>query len=76
MLEQTQFIKQQLSSEHHNIYIEKFIHYLYIHSDQILLKQFIELDALQDVVQKYAFELNLGSDILEFIGVIAQKSTL
>lgn len=73
MLEQTQFIKQQLSSEHHNIYIEKFIHYLYIHSDQILLKQFIELDALQDVVQKYGFELNLGSDILEFIGVIAQK---
>lgn len=73
LLEQTQFIKKQLSAEQHNIYIEKFIHYLYSHSDQILLKQFVQLDALQNVVQKYAFELNLGSDILEFIGGIAQR---
>ena len=73
MLEQTRFIKKQLLSEQNNPYIEKFVHHIYSHSDQILLKQFIQLEALQDVVQKYAFELNLGSEILEFIGVIAQR---
>ncbi|MGE8560513.1 MAG: hypothetical protein ACN6NJ_06140 [Acinetobacter sp.] len=73
MLEQTRFIKKQLLSEQNNPYIEKFVHHLYSHSDQILLKQFIQLESLQDVVQKYAFELNLGAEILEFIGVIAQR---
>lgn len=33
----------------------------------------IQLEQLCSVVQKYAFELNLGADILEFIGVVAQK---
>ena len=73
MLEQTRFIKKQLLSEQNNPYIEKFVHHLYSHSDQILLKQFIQLESLQDVVQKYAFELNLGAEILEFIGFIAQR---
>lgn len=73
MLEQTRFIKKQLLAEQNNPYIEKFIHHIYTHSDQILLNQCIQLEALQDVVQKYAFELNLGAEILEFIGVIAQR---
>jgi hypothetical protein len=73
MLEQTCFIKKQLLAEKNNHYIEKFVHHIYTHSDQILLKQFIQLESLQNVVQKYAFELNLGAEILEFIGMIAQR---
>ena len=73
MLEQTRFIKKQLLADQKNSYIEKFIHYLYTHSEQVLLKQVITLQSLQEVVQKYAFELNLGPEILEFIGVIARR---
>src|SRR5690606_12555886 len=73
MLEQTRFIKKQLLAEQNNPYIEQFIHHLYTHSDQVSLKQCIQLEALQDVVQKYAFELNLGAEILEFIGMVAQR---
>ena len=73
MLEQTRFIKQQLLAEPNNPYLHQFIHQLYLYSDQILLKDFIQLPALQQVIQKYAFELNLGAGLLEFIGVSAQK---
>jgi hypothetical protein len=73
MLEQTCFIKKQLLAEQNNPYIEKFVHYLYTHSEQVLLKQVITFQSLQEVVQKYAFELNLGPEILEFIGVVARR---
>ena len=73
MLEQTRFIKQQLLAEPNNPYLHQFIHQLYLYSDQISLKDFIQLPALQQVIQKYAFELNLGAGLLEFIGVSAQK---
>jgi len=73
MLEQTRFIKKQLLAEQNNPYIEKFVHHIYTSSDQILLKQIIQLESLQEVVQKYAFELNLGAEILEFIGVVSQR---
>ncbi|WP_249409193.1 hypothetical protein [Acinetobacter sp. SFB] len=73
MLEQTRFIKKQLLAEQNNSYIEQFVHHLYTHSDQVSLKQCIQLESLQDVVQKYAFELNLGAEILEFIGMVAQR---
>ncbi|MGC3819974.1 hypothetical protein [Acinetobacter sp. G11] len=73
MLEQTCFIKKQLLAEQHNPYIEKFVHHLYIRSEHITLQQFVDLKALQQVVQKYAFELNLGAEILEFIGVVSQR---
>ena len=73
LLEQTLFIKKQLLAEQNNPYIEKFVHYLYTHSEQVLLKQVITFQSLQEVVQKYAFELNLGAEILEFIGVVSQR---
>ena len=73
LLEQVRFIKQQLLTCENNNYIQNFIAQTYTHSDQILLKNVIQLEQLNQVVSKYAFELNLGSDILEFIGVAAQK---
>lgn len=74
LLEQVHFIKQQLLQSKNNHYIRQFIAQSYIYSDQILLKNIIQLEQLNQVVQKYAFELNLGANILEFIGVAAQKT--
>lgn len=73
LLEQVRFIKQQLLDQNNPQYIRNFISQSYQNADKILLKDVIQLEQLQSVVQKYAFELNLGADILEFIGVAAQK---
>lgn len=73
LLEQVRFIKQQLLDENNSKYIQNFVAQVYQHADQIQLKSIIQLEQLQAVVQKYAFELNLGADILEFIGFSAQK---
>ncbi len=73
LLEQVRFIKQQLLEQKNPQYIRNFISQTYLNADKILLKDVIQLEQLLSVVQKYAFELNLGADILEFIGVAAQK---
>ena len=73
LLEQVRFIKQQLLNEDHSKYLQNFVAQVYQHADQIQLKNIIQLEQLQAVVEKYAFELNLGADILEFIGFVAQK---
>lgn len=73
MLEQVKFIKKQLIENKNNDYIEKFIHQIFLQSDQIKLNDVILLDQLNAVVSKYAFDLNLGPDLLEFIGFAAQK---
>ena len=74
LLEQVRFIKQQLLQPENKTYIQNFISQSYRHADQILLKDIIQLEQLNAVVEKYAFELNLGADILEFIGFVAQKT--
>ena len=73
MLEQINFIKNQLLESSNHQYLENIVHQIYQSSNQILLKDIIQLEQLNGVVQKYAFELNLGAEILEFIGFIAQK---
>ena len=37
------------------------------------LKQVINVSQLHAVVQRYAFEMNLGAEILELIGIMSQK---
>ena len=74
LLEQVRFTKQQLLQPENKTYIRNFISQSYRHADQILLKDIIQLEQLNAVVEKYAFELNLGADILEFIGFVAQKT--
>lgn len=73
MLEQVRFIKNKCLDTKDTLYLEQFVHQIYSHSDRILLKNVINIEQLNGVVQKYAFELNLGGEILEFIGVVAQK---
>ena len=72
MLEQVQYIKNQLIHNNH-FYTHQFIHQIYSQADQIQLNQVIVLEQLNAVVAKYAFELNLGPELLEFIGFVAQK---
>jgi hypothetical protein len=72
LLEQVRYTKQQLLDQKSSIH-SKFYFQTYQNADKILLKDVIQLEQLCSVVQKYAFELNLGADILEFIGVVAQK---
>lgn len=73
MLEQVQFTKKQLLNSNNNTYLQQFIHRIYQNADKILLKDVIQRQQLHAVVSKYAFELNLGAELLEFIGSVAQK---
>ena len=72
-LEQVSFIKQQLLTTPDSPYLKNFINQIYQQAEKIQLQQFIQLEQLHQVVQKYAFDLNLGPELLEFIGVAAQK---
>lgn len=73
MLGQIEFIKQQLLEQKNSPYLKQFIHQLFTQSHQIQLNEVILLEQLNDVVTKYAFNLNLGPELLEFIGFVAQK---
>jgi len=73
LLEQVHFTKQQLLEQSNPQYLQNFISQTYQNADKIRLKDVVQLEQIQSVVQKYAFELNLGADILEFIGTAAQK---
>ena len=43
------------------------------HAPNIKLKEVIELEQIQAVVRRYAFEMQLGAGLLEFIGEIAKR---
>ena len=43
------------------------------HADEIKLYEVVDLEQLQAVVKRYAFEMQLGAGLLEFIGEIAQR---
>lgn len=73
LLEQVRFFKQHyIYSEHHQS-IKLLVQQLYQVSGQIRLKQVIQVSQLHAVVRHYAFEMNLGADILELIGVMSQR---
>ena len=73
MLEQVQFFKQQLSIKNSPVYFQQFIQLFMQHADEIKLHEVVELEQLQAVVKRYAFEMQLGAGLLEFIGEIAQR---
>lgn len=73
MLGQVEFIKKQLLEYKNSPYLKQFIQQVFTHADQIQLDAIIQLEQLHDVVSKYAFNLNLGPELLEFIGFVAQK---
>lgn len=64
---------KQLSIENSPIYFQQFIQLFMQHADEIKLHEVVDLEQLQAVVKRYAFEMQLGAGLLEFIGEIAQR---
>ncbi|WP_318342464.1 hypothetical protein [Acinetobacter sp. 16] len=72
MLEQVAFYKNQLTTQLSPEFFQQFIQLFLQHAPNIKLKEVVELDQIQAVVKRYAFEMQLGAGLLEFIGEIAQ----
>ena len=73
MLEQIRFTQQYLLNAESNAVLDTFVSQAYAQFNRIKLKDIVNLEQLHAVVSKYAFELNLGPDLLEFIGTVAQR---
>ncbi|EMB7093402.1 hypothetical protein VAG09_003754, partial [Acinetobacter baumannii] len=57
LLEQVEFFKKQLSIENSPIYFRQFIQLFMQHADEIKLYEVVDLEQLQAVVKRYAFEM-------------------
>jgi hypothetical protein len=73
LLEQVSFYKKQLTTQFSADFLQPFLQLFIQHSPNIKLKEVIELEQIQAVVRRYAFEMQLGAGLLEFIGEIAQR---
>ncbi|KXZ66599.1 hypothetical protein AVENLUH5627_02533 [Acinetobacter venetianus] len=73
MLEQVAFYKKQLTTELSAEFFQQFIQLFLQHAPNIQLNEVVELEQIQAVVKRYAFEMQLGAGLLEFIGEIAQR---
>ena len=73
LLEQVKFLKQHYIYSKDHPALKFLIQQLYHYSEKVQLKQVINVSQLHAVVQRYAFEMNLGAEILELIGIMSQK---
>ena len=87
LLEQVTYYKQQLldiqpeqnahlnikTNQFENSFLIQLVDMLYQNAQHMQLKQAILPEQLDAVVSKYAFELNLGGELLEFIAVAARR---
>ncbi|MFI8033089.1 hypothetical protein [Acinetobacter courvalinii] len=73
LLEQVKFYKNQLTTQLSADFFQQFIQLFLQHAPHIQLKEVVELAQIQAVVKRYAFEMQLGAGLLEFIGEIAQR---
>ncbi|MEN8417710.1 hypothetical protein ABFO64_09370 [Acinetobacter radioresistens] len=73
LLEQVKFLKQHYIYSKDHPALKILIQQLYHYSEKVQLKQVINVSQLHAVVQRYAFEMNLGAEILELIGIMSQK---
>lgn len=73
LLEQVKFYKNHLTTQLSADFFQQFIQLFLQHAPNIQLKEVVELAQIQAVVKRYAFEMQLGAGLLEFIGEIAQR---
>lgn len=73
LLEQVAFYKHQLTTQLSAEFFQQFIQLFLQNAPNILLKEVIELEQIQAVVRRYAFEMQLGAGLLELIGEIAKR---
>lgn len=78
LLEQVDYYRKKLLNLDQNKnnspqILQQTIDQLYQNAKYLQLKDVIQLQQLHDVVKKYSFELNLGAEILEFIGIASRE---
>ena len=78
LLEQVGYYRKKLlnieqEKNHQQQILQQTIDQLYQNAKQLQLKDVIQVEQLHEVVKKYSFELNLGAEILEFIGVASRE---
>ena len=78
LLEQVGYYRKKLlnieqEKNHQQQILQQTIDQLYQNAKQLQLKDVIQVELLHEVVKKYSFELNLGAEILEFIGVASRE---
>lgn len=65
------FIRQRLLDS--TAHIERLVDFALAQAEHISLNQAVSVDSIKAVVRVYAIELNLGSGVLELIGLMAQR---
>ena len=70
---QVLFIKSRLSSPEAGQYIQGLISFCLAHGQDIKLEQAVSVLSIKQVVQTYAFDLNLGGGLIELIGAMSQQ---
>ena len=70
---QIQYIKQQLLGEHTQQLRQQFIQHFFAFSEQIKLKQLLDLEQLIGVVEEQVFNTNLAPSLLAVIGEMAES---
>lgn len=65
------FIRQRLTDS--SVHVEKLIDFALQQAEHIQLNEAVHVESVKQVVRVYAFDLNLGSGMLELIGQMAQR---
>ena len=61
LLEQVAFYKNQLTTQLSAEFFQQFIQHFIQHAPDIQLREVVELEQIQAVVKRYAFEKQLGA---------------
>ena len=70
---QVQFIKLRLSSPEANIHVNSLIDFCLHRGQDILIEQAVNVTNIKEVIQTFAFDLNLGGGLIELIGAMSQQ---
>ena len=70
---QVAFVKARLSSAELGDQAANLIHFCMEQGKDIRLDEVVSASSIREVVQVYAFDLNLGAGIIELIGAMAQR---
>lgn len=70
---QVLFIKARLSSPEASEYVHRLIGFCLQHGQDILIEQAVSATSIKQVVQTFAFDLNLGGGLIELIGAMSQQ---
>jgi hypothetical protein len=70
---QVAFIKARLNSPEVGHYANSLIRFLLQQGNELALEEAVSRDSIKQVIQVYAFDLNLGGGMLELVGEMARR---